>query len=306
MIPATMKAVVLHAYGGVENLSYEDVPVPSPAAGELLVKTIAASVNPIDFKLRSGAAKDRMPLDLPAILGRDLSGEVAALGEGVTGFALGERVLGLVNRTYAEYVICTPEEMARTPENLDSVEAAALPLVLTTGSQIIELAVRPRQGDTVLVTGALGSVGRVAVFVAKQHGARVIAGVRASQRDDAATLGADSIVVLDDEKQIAGLPELDGVADMVDHDVIGRIIPHIRKGGVLGSVLGPPEAAKGRDLEVRAIMAKPDSARLEQLAGDVASGALSIPIAKRFKLSQIREAHQLAEKGAGGKILLIP
>jgi len=306
MIPATMKAVVLHAYGGVENLSYEDVPVPSPAAGELLVKTIAASVNPIDFKLRSGAAKDRMPLDLPAILGRDLSGEVAALGEGVTGFALGERVLGLVNRTYAEYVICKPEEMARTPENLDSVEAAALPLVLTTGSQIIELAVRPRQGDTVLVTGALGSVGRVAVFVAKQHGARVIAGVRASQRDDAATLGADSIVVLDDEKQIAGLPELDGVADMVDHDVIGRIIPHIRKGGVLGSVLGPPEAAKGRDLEVRAIMAKPDSARLEQLAGDVASGALSIPIAKRFKLSQIREAHQLAEKGAGGKILLIP
>jgi len=306
MIPATMKAVVLHAYGGVENLSYEDVPVPSPAAGELLVKTIAASVNPIDFKLRSGAAKDRMPLDLPAILGRDLSGEVATLGEGVTGFALGERVLGLVNRTYAEYVICKPEEMARTPENLDSVEAAALPLVLTTGSQIIELAVRPRQGDTVLVTGALGSVGRVAVFVAKQHGARVIAGVRASQRDDAATLGADSIVVLDDEKQIAGLPELDGVADMVDHDVIGRIIPHIRKGGVLGSVLGPPEAAKGRDLEVRAIMAKPDSARLEQLAGDVASGALSIPIAKRFKLSQIREAHQLAEKGAGGKILLIP
>jgi NADPH:quinone reductase-like Zn-dependent oxidoreductase len=306
MIPATMKAVVLHAYGGVENLSYEDVPVPSPAASELLVKTIAASVNPIDFKLRSGAAKDRMPLDLPAILGRDLSGEVAALGEGVTGFALGERVLGLVNRTYAEYVICKPEEMARTPENLDSVEAAALPLVLTTGSQIIELAVRPRQGDTVLVTGALGSVGRVAVFVAKQHGARVIAGVRASQRDDAATLGADSIVVLDDEKQIAGLPELDGVADMVDHDVIGRIIPHIRKGGVLGSVLGPPEAAKGRDLEVRAIMAKPDSARLEQLAGDVASGALSIPIAKRFKLSQIREAHQLAEKGAGGKILLIP
>lgn len=306
MIPATMKAVVLHAYGGVENLSYEDVPVPSPAAGELLVKTIAASVNPIDFKLRSGAAKDRMPLDLPAILGRDLSGEVAALGEGVTGFALGERVLGLVNRTYAEYVICKPEEMARTPENLDGVEAAALPLVLTTGSQIIELAVRPRQGDTVLVTGALGSVGRVAVFVAKQHGARVIAGVRASQRDDAATLGADSIVVLDDEKQIAGLPELDGVADMVDHDVIGRIIPHIRKGGVLGSVLGPPEAAKGRDLEVRAIMAKPDSARLEQLAGDVASGALSIPIAKRFKLSQIREAHQLAEKGAGGKILLIP
>jgi NADPH:quinone reductase-like Zn-dependent oxidoreductase len=288
MVPKTMKAVVLHAYGGVENLSYEDVPVPSPAAGELLVKTIAASVNPIDFKLRSGAAKDRFPLDLPAILGRDLSGEVVAVGEGVTGFTFGERVMGLVNRTYAEYVICKPEEIARTPDDLDPVEAAALPLVLLTGAQVIELAVRPRHGDTVLVTGATGSVGRVAVFVAKQHEARVVAGVRAAQRGQAATLGADSIVALDDEREIAALPQLDAVADMVDHEVIGRIIPHIRKGGVLGSVLGPPDAAKGRDLEVRAIMAKPDSARLEQLAGDVASGALSIPIAKRFKLSEIR------------------
>jgi len=301
-----MKAVVLHAYGGVENLSYEDVPVPAPGPGQVLVKTIAVSVNPIDLKLRSGAAKDRMPLDLPAILGRDLSGEVAALGGGATDFTVGQRVMGLVNRSYAEYVVCNPAELAPIPEGLDSVEAAALPLVLSTGSQIIELAVQPKQGETILVTGAAGSVGRVAVFVARQHGAKAIAGVRAKQRVEAASLGADSIVAIDDETEIAHLPELDGVADMVDHDVIGRIIPHIRKGGVLGSVLGAPEAAKGRDLRVHAIMAKPDSARLAQLAGEVAAGKLKIPIAKRFKLSEIREAHQLAEKGVNGKILLTP
>jgi NADPH:quinone reductase-like Zn-dependent oxidoreductase len=272
----------------------------------VLVKTIAVSVNPIDFQLRSGAAKERFPLDLPAILGRDLSGEVAALGDGVTGFTRGERVIGLVNRSYAEYVIAKPEELAATPANLDSVEAAALPLVLTTGSQIIELGVRPKAGETVLITGAAGSVGRVAVFVAKQHGAHVIAGVRASQRAEAESLGADSIVALDDESEIASLPELDAVADMVDHEVIGRIIPHIRKGGVLASVLGIPEAAKGRDLRVFPLMAKPDAVRLEELARDVADGALRVPIGKRFKLSDIREAHRLAEKGASGKILLTP
>lgn len=302
-----MKAVQLHEYGDVDRLIYEDVPKPVARAGEVLVRTIATSINPVDWKLRSGAMKDRWQLDLPAILGRDLSGAVEALGEGVGAFKQGEFVFGLVNRTYAEYVSCKAEDLARVPEGLDPVDAAALPLVLLTGDQVIELAVRPKAGEVVLVTGAAGSVGRTAVFVARRLGARVIAGVRQSQKEQAKTLGADRVVALDQPEDLASLPPLDAVADLVGHETIDQVIPHIRGGGVLASVLGVPASASGRDLRVAPIMAKADPRRLEELAGQVARGALSIPIGKKMNMAEIREAQRLAEAGGGiGKVVLTP
>ena len=156
------------------------------------------------------------------------------------------------------------------------------------------------------MTGAVGGVGRTAVHVAKQHGVRVIAGVRGSQRKEAEGLGAERIVALDDEKEIAGLPELDAVADMVGHEAIDRILPHIKKNGVLASVVGKPQSAEGRDLRVVPVFAQPNSARLAELGNDVARGLFSIPIGRKLKLSQIREAQQLAEKGGLGKIVLTP
>ena len=306
MAQVLMKAVLLRGYGDVSQLSYEDVPEPLAAAGEVLVKTIAVSINPIDWKLRRGDLKEMMPLEFPTILGRDLSGEVVALGEGVEGLKVGERVFGLVNRSYAEYVVCKPVDLARTPENLDGIDAAALPLVLLTGSQVIEVGVRPRPGEIILITGAIGGVGRTAVHVAKQHGAHVIAGVRSSQRAEAEGLGADRVIALDDEKEIAALPELDAVADMVGHETIDRILLRIKKNGVLATVLGAPPSAEGRDLRVVSIWAQPDSVRLEELGREVARGLFSIPISKRFELSQIREAQQLAENGGIGKIVLTP
>ena len=306
MAQVLMKAVLLRGYGDVSQLSYEDVPEPLAAAGEVLVKTIAVSINPIDWKLRRGDLKEMMPLEFPTILGRDLSGEVVALGEGVKGLKVGERVFGLVNRSYAEYVVCKPVDLARTPENLDGFDAAALPLVLLTGSQVIEVGVRPRPGEIILITGAIGGVGRTAVHVAKQHGAHVIAGVRSSQRAEAEGLGADRVIALDDEKEIAALPELDAVADMVGHETIDRILPHIRKNGVLATVVGAPKSADGLDLRVVPIWAQPDSVRLEELGREVARGLFSIPIGKRLKLSQIREAQLMAENGGIGKIVLTP
>jgi NADPH:quinone reductase-like Zn-dependent oxidoreductase len=276
------------------------------AAGEVLVKTIATSINPIDWKLRSGAMKAWRPLEFPAILGRDLSGEVVELGEGVTGLEIGERVFGLVNRTYAEYVVCKAEDLARIPEGLDPVDAAALPLVVSTGAQVIELGVRPEPGQVVLVTGAIGGVGRTAVHVARQHGAHVIAGVRSSQRKEAESLGADRVIALDDSQEIAALPELDAIADMVGHKTIDLLLPHIRKNGVLASVVGAPASAAGSDLRVVPVVVKPDPARLEELGREVARGELSIPIGRRFTLSQIQEASELAEAGGIGKIVLTP
>jgi NADPH:quinone reductase-like Zn-dependent oxidoreductase len=301
-----MKAVLLHGYGGVDQLSYEDVPEPKPNAGEVLVKVEATSVNPIDFKLRRGDMKTTRPLDLPAILGRDVAGTVVSLGPGTRGFQPGDRVMGLVNRAYAEFLVTPREPLTRIPDGLKTEDAAALPLVLTTGCQLIENGVQPKAGQTVLVTGALGSVGRTAVYVAKKHGMTVIAGVRARERRQAESLGADRVVAIDDEQGIASLGEVDAIADTVGHDVITKLMPYIRHGGVLATVVGKPSGADGKDFEVRPVWAQPDAERLHQLATAVAAGEFTIPIAKRLKLSQVREAQSMAEKGGVAKILLLP
>ena len=300
-----MKAVLVRGYGDVNQLSYGDTPDLKPGPGEVLVRMAATSINPIDWKLRRGDLKALMPLQFPAILGRDLAGEVVGLGDGVKTRRIGERVLGLVNHAYAEYVVCKADELALIPAGLSFAQAAALPLVVLTGAQLIEKGIRPRSGEVILITGAVGGVGRTAVHVARQHGAHVIAGVRSSQKKEAEGLGADRVLALDSESDIASLKELDAVADTVGHEVIVSLIPHIKKNGVLATVLGKPEAANGRDLRVEEVWAQPDSARLEQLANEVASGKFSIPIRREFKLSDIRYAHSMAEKGGIGKIILV-
>jgi NADPH:quinone reductase-like Zn-dependent oxidoreductase len=299
-----MKAVLLHGYGGVDQLVYEEVPIPVAGAGEVLVKLSSASINPIDYKIRRGDMKEIIPIQLPAILGYDLAGQVVALGEGVTGVEVNALVMAVADHTYAEYVTCKAKDLAHIPAGLNPAETGVLPLVLETGTQLIELGVRPRSGERVLITGALGGVGRTAVHIAKKHGAYVIAGVRASQRSEAKKLGADEVVAVDED--LGGLKDLDAVADTVGRDVIDRLILHIRKNGVLATVVGKPKSADGRDVQVREVWATTDAPRLEQLAREIASGEFVIPIAKRFTLAEIREAHQLAEKGAGGKVLLTP
>lgn len=299
-----MKAVVLYEYGGVDQLRDENVPDPKPAAGEVLVRVISTSVNPVDYKLRSGNYRTYMPLDLPAILGRDVAGEVVEVGDGVKKFQRGDMVMGLVNRAYAQFLTAKADELTKIPDGLKPADAGVLPLVLETGAQLMELGVQPKSGETVLVTGALGSVGRTALFVAKQHGAHVIAGVRLKQKMDAASLGADQVVALDEETDIKALPNLDAIADTVDGDTIARLVPKLKKQGRFASVLGKPPGTE--NIDVRPIVAKPDPDRLFELAKDVGDGKLKIPIACRMSLSDIRKAHEAAEKGVAGKILLTP
>jgi NADPH:quinone reductase-like Zn-dependent oxidoreductase len=301
-----MNAVRLHAYGGVDQLRYEEVPTPEPQRDEVLVKVAATSVNPIDWKIRSGAAKDRMPVQFPAILGRDVAGTIVKVGANVRNPEPGQRVMGLVNGSYAEYLTARAEHLTVIPDGLDLEEAAALPLVVTTGAQLIQH-IRPKSGDVLLVTGALGNVGRSAVYLANSLGARVIAGVKTEQKEAAGALEVDRVVGIDNPAEIAGLPELDAIADTVDHDVIGKLIPKLKSGGVLGSVLGKPKEADGKNIRVEAFMATPDASLLRQMADAVRDGKLVIPIVRRMKLSEAGEAQALAEKGSlNGKILLIP
>lgn len=297
-----MRAVLLTGYGGVDKLELRDVPEPVAGPGALKVRMTATSVNPIDLKLRSGALRQWAPLELPAILGRDASGEVVAAWTG-SSFPVGAKVLGLVNRAYAEYVVEKEEAWADLPAALDPVDAAALPLVVLTGTQLIEEAVRPRPGEVVLITGAVGNVGRAAVFAARAAGAEIIAGVRRRQKEEASKLSVD-VVALDDDAELERLPRVDAIADTVGGETIRKLLGKVKAGGTIGSVLGEPPGAKELGLAVRAHQVHPDSRRLAALAQSVAAGELAIPIARRLLLSQVREAHALAEKGAGGKIVL--
>lgn len=302
-----MKAVVLYECGDVNQLQVEsDQQEPPFGPGEVRVRVRATSINPVDWKIRSGSARSRMPVDFPAILGRDLAGEVADAGRDVTGFPKGMRVMGLGNGTYAEFTTVKADILAPIPDALSFGQAAALPLVLTTGAQLIERAVKLQPGWTVLVTGAVGGVGRTAVHVARKHGARVIAGVKSSQRDEASKLGAERVVSLEDENEVASLRDLDAIADTVGGATIAKLLPAIKPGGVLGSVLGEPKQAAGKNIQVRAFMAQPDASRLYELAEDVARGEFTIPIAKVFRLDEARKAQETAEYGhPQGKVLLV-
>ncbi len=299
-----MKAALLVGYGDVDQLVIREVPEPTTGPGEVKVRVVATSINPIDWKLRAGVKRPGLTLELPAILGRDAAGEVVEVGPGVTRLHVGARVAGLVMGGYAEWVVAKEEAWAEVPASMPVHEAAAIPLVALTGAQLVDEGVRPRSGDAVLVTGAVGSVGRVAVFAAKGHGVRVWAGVRRTQQAAAAALNVEGVVALDDERVGSDVPELDGIADTVGGAPMQRLLPRVRRGGAVATVVGEPAGARERGLDVRHVWAKPDAERLAAILLAVAGGDLIIPIARRFALSEIRDAQALAEKGAGGKVLV--
>lgn len=301
-----MKAVVLHKYGGPDELKWEDVADVTAGPGEVLVRVAAASINPVDYKMRSGEAKAIFPVEFPAVLGRDVSGTVAAVGEDLTEFAEGDRVFALANQTYAELVAVKASELARVPENLDIVDAAALPLVLLTGEQVITRGVKPDKGSTVLVAGAIGGVGRAAVYAAKLAGATVIAGVRKSQLDQARTLGADTVVALDDPAALAEVGFLDGVADAVGGKTAEQLLGKVKQGGVFASVLGPPaNAGMHPTVRIVPVRAEPDVPTLERLAEDVVQQRLTIPVDRMLPMKEAAAGQRAAEKGGLGKVLLL-
>jgi Alcohol dehydrogenase GroES-like domain len=170
----SMKAIVVSQYGGPEVMEYKDFPDPVPGPDEVLVRVAATSVNPIDLKRRSGEAKAFLPITFPGILGVDVAGTVISSGSAVEGFQAGDHVFGMADQTYAELCVAKAENLAKIPKGLDPVEAAALPLVTTTGFQLIRNGAVVHREQTLLVTGALGNVGRSAVYTAKSLGAKVI------------------------------------------------------------------------------------------------------------------------------------
>ena len=300
-----MKAIVVHEYGGPEVLKFEEYPDPDPGRGEVLVRVAAASVNPIDYKRRAGLTKDFYPIKFPGLMGVDMAGTVVKVGPGVEAFTAGNQVFAMADNTYAELCVVKAGVLADIPEGLDLIQAAALPLVTTTGNQLLA-ATGIKAGQTVMVVGAVGNVGRSAVFTAKERGATVIAGVLKRQVDEAKTVGADQVIATDDDTAIANLPPLDAVADAVGGRTAEKLIAKVKPGGVFATVLEAPQnAAKYPSVKVAPVYSKSDRETLQFMAKAVRDGKLVIPISKKLPLSEAAEAHAAAEKGGIGKILLV-
>jgi NADPH:quinone reductase-like Zn-dependent oxidoreductase len=303
-----MKAVVLHEYGGPEKLKLEEnVPEPLVSGHTVLIAAAAASVNPIDWKVRSGARQKDFPLSFPAILGRDVSGVVRAVGKDVTHFKPGDRVLALSNATYAELVAVVDANVTHAPEGLDLVDAAAIPLVALTGDQLVRQATHVQTGQVVLITGALGSVGRAAVHSAKKLGAQVIAGVRRKELENALSLGVAGTLAVDDDQAIEEFPMVDAIADIVGGEVAAKLISKIKPGGSFGyaSVLPEKAAAQNPSVKITRVFAQPDPSKVREFADDLRDGNFVLPIGRRMELRDAAEAHVLGEKGGIGKILLL-
>ncbi len=303
-----MRAVRIYEYGGPDVLRYElDVPEPKVGPGMVLIESVATSVNPIDWKVRSGARQKDFPLALPAILGRDVSGVVRAVGDDVYDFKPGDRVAAMADATYAQYVAVPGALVTHLPDGLDMIDAAAIPLVSLTGEQLVRLATQAKAGQRILVSGALGSVGRAAVHTAKKLGADVIAGVRASQLREAESLEVSQIVALDDDAAIARLQTVDGVADTVGGETAAKLLARVRAGGRFGyaSVLPEGASAINSAVEVSRVFARPDPTKLREFADDVRDGKFKLPLSQRRPLQDAAAAQDLMQKGGAGKIVLL-
>ena len=303
-----MKAVVLHEYGGPEKLKFEDnVPEPQISGETVLIAAAAASVNPIDWKLRSGKRQKDFPLSFPAILGRDVSGIVRAVGANVRHYKPGDRVLAVSHATYAELVAVEDAVVTHVPDGVDLADAAAIPLIALTGDQLVRLATKVQKGQVVLVTGALGSVGRAAVHTAKKIGAQVIAGVRGKELDEARSLAVSGVLAIDDDDEIAKFRLVDAMADTIGGEVAVKLIAKVKPSGTVGYTTELPASAAAQNPAVKCtrVLAQPDPSKVREFADDVRDGKFILPIGRRMPLRNAAEAHVLGEKGGIGKILLL-
>jgi NADPH:quinone reductase-like Zn-dependent oxidoreductase len=302
-----MKAVRLHRYGGPEVLVYEDAPDPVAGPGELLIAVEAVGVNPADFKFRYGWYDAYFPRELPLILGMDVAGTVAALGAGVDGFSVGQKVFGMIPHThtggYAELVAAPAEFFALLPAGLDVISAAALATPGITAVELIEDDLDVRPGQRIIVTGATGGVGRAAVFAARRRGVHVTAAVRANRQAEAAAI--TDAVILTDAPLPAGLPPFDSIADTVGGEAANGLLELLKPGGVLSSVSTTPVGdTRGLDVISRRFSCHPDPARLAELGLALAAGRFSMPPVHGMKLAKAAEAHRLIEAPGAGKIVL--
>jgi NADPH:quinone reductase-like Zn-dependent oxidoreductase len=304
-----MKAIRIHNYGGPEVLRYEDTPRPTPGPGELLIKVHAASVNPIDWKIRAGYMKDLMPHKLPFVPGWDAAGVVEAIGSGVAHFRPGNEVYACTNHdgAYAEYAILTETETALKPKSADHIHAAAIPVTALTAWQALFEKAQLSAGQRILIHAAAGGVGSFAVQLAKWKGAHVIGTASGKNLAFLRELGVDEPLDYEKVRFEDVVRGVDVVFDTLGGDTQERSWKVLKKGGILVSIVQSPPAELAAKYGVRAEFfgAQASGAQLAEIAKLVDSGRVKPVVETVVPLSEVRRAHELSGKGhVRGKIVL--
>ncbi|HKV04167.1 MAG TPA: NADP-dependent oxidoreductase [Candidatus Acidoferrales bacterium] len=306
-----MKAVRIHEYGGPEVLRYEDAPRPEPTAGEVLIRVHAAGINPVDWKVRAGFAKERLKYKLPFIPGWDVSGVVASAGPGVARLRAGDEVYSRpdISRdgSYAEYIAVKESEVALKPKSIDHLHAAAIPLAALTAWQALFDAAKLSAGQSVLIHGAAGGVGSFGVQFAKMKGARVIGTASKKNHEFLRSLGADETIDYNTTKFENVVHDVDVVFDTITGETADRSWPVLKKGGIYVSILAPPSQEKAAAHGVRCAhtFVQPNVEQLNEIASLVDSGKLKLTIEKVFPLAEARAAQESNATGhTRGKIVL--
>lgn len=333
MTAKTMSAIRLHEHGGPEVLQHEQVPVPAPRPGEVLVRVRAVGINPPDWYVRDGMTnvpeEMRPPLTLPVIPGTDVSGEVAAVADDVQGFAVGDEVFGLLRfpslegSAYAEYVAAPASDVAHKPAGLDHVHAAGAPMAgLTAWQFLIELGHdhpspfqaaqhRPRPlgpGTTVLINGAAGGVGHFAVQLAKWKGARVIAVASGVHESFLRELGVDEFIDYTKNRPEEVARDVDVVLDTVGGPDSSRLLRTLKPGGVLFPVFVAeydPQELEERGVTTSGTQVRSNGPQLARFGDLLDAGTLRVEIDSTYPLAEARKAHERAALGhLQGKIVL--
>ena len=307
-----MRAWRFHEYGGAERMRWEELSVPVPGEGQILVKLTAASVNPVDWKIREGWLAKAFPMSLPRTLGRDGAGTIVTLGAAVDGFAVGDRVAGVttpgMDGTHAEYAVLAAAACAPLPAGIDLEAAATLGIAgLSAYIPLVEDAKLAR-GQTVLVHAGAGGVGGFAVQLAHHLGAHVIATCGPANADYVRALGADEVLDYTRAPLETLAARCDCVLDSIGGEVHNRSFVALKPGGIMVSLSAAPIPTAERRTDVRSIqsMIRPTRARLESLAALVAAGAVTPQITRTLPLESAREAYDESQKGhTRGKIVLV-
>lgn len=302
-----MKAIRIYEYGNADTLKLDEAPQLSIEDDQILVRVRDAGVNPIDWKIRQGYMKQVMPANFPLTLGQDFAGEVVERGKAVDQFAIGNRVFGFAQGTYAEYAAAPISTVAAMPKSMDFATAAALPTAGSTALQIIRDIVKAAPGITVLIHGAAGGVGSFASQIARNMGARVIGTATGPDLDYLKSLHVDEVIDFKRERFEEKAGGVDAVVDLVGGETLARSYAVVKKGGVLVTTVQPVDESVAKQAGIRAVQMfmKRNAADLAELARLVEKGAVKPRVSQTMELRQAREAQELSETGrAQGKVVL--
>ena len=306
-----MKAAYIEQYGGSNQFKVGELARPTIGADDVLIEVYAASVNPVDWKLREGYLKEMLTYEMPLVIGWDVSGVIKEVGANVTNLQVGDEVFSRPDiarqGTYAEYVAVDAHLVVKKPATLSFEEAASLPLVAHTAWQVMFEVMKAQSGDRIFIGAGSGGVGTVAIQLAKAHGLYVITSTSTPNVDWVKALGADEVIDYKQQDPATTVRELDFVFDTMGGDGQGKLYDMLKENGMLVSISTPPDEAEAERANVRCeyVFMQPTGERLQQIADAVEQGELKPVIDRVFPLEETKQAHDYGEEGhAKGKIVI--